>query len=59
MPQQNKGGCDVKSHVKKPYEAAEISLISYPSDDLMTGSPEEDEAFFGDIDSFISGVLKL
>lgn len=49
----------MKSHVKKPYEAAEISLISYPSDDLMTGSPEEDEAFFGDIDSFISGVLKL
>ena len=34
-------------------------LISYTTDDLMTGSPEADEAFFGDLDSFISGVLKM
>ena len=50
----------MKNHIaKKPYEAAEISLISYTADDLMTGSPEADEAFFGDLDSFISGILDL
>jgi hypothetical protein len=50
----------VKNHIaKKPYEAAEISLICYTADDLMTGSPEADEAFLGDLDSFISNVLKM
>ncbi|MBQ8351494.1 MAG: hypothetical protein IJY20_05575 [Clostridia bacterium] len=49
----------MKNNTKKPYEAAELSLLVFPAEDLMTGSPEADEAFYGDIDSFISGVLKL
>ena len=49
----------MKDHDKKPYEAAALTLICNTSDDLMTGSPEADDAFIGDIDSFISDVLKL
>lgn len=49
----------MKNHVKKPYEAAELTLIGFPTDDLMTGSAERDEFFLGDLDSFISNTIAL
>lgn len=49
----------MKNHVKKPYEAAELTLISFPADDLMAGSQEGDEFFLGDLDSFLDDVLSL
>lgn len=38
---------------KKPYTPATITLLACPADDLMQASPEQDEAFFGELNSFL------
>lgn len=38
---------------KKPYTPATLTLLYYPADDLMQASPEADEAFFGELHSFL------
>ena len=48
----------MKEQVKHPYEPAALQLICFSSDDVMTGSGENDDFFYGDLDSFISLALK-